>query len=55
MTIIGTSRFYYFTDYWHSDRDMCKTEEMLDGITEECLEISIGYQRMLKLEKLREI
>ena len=54
MNIIGVSEFYYFTDCWHSGRDMSKTEDIFDGITEECLEFSIGHQRKLKLEKLRE-
>ena len=53
MIIIGVSQFYYFTDYWHSNRDMTNTEDIFDGITEECLILSIGYQRKLKLENLR--
>ena len=55
MKIIGISMFYYFTDYWHYDRDMSNVEEIHDGITEECLEFSIVHQRKLKLEKLRTI
>jgi len=54
MTIIGVSRWYYFTDYWHSHYDLSRLDEIYDGITEECLEYSISHQRKLKLKNLRE-
>jgi len=53
MIIIAIDRFYYYTDYWDSDKDFTnKNNIYYDGITEECLEFSIKHIRKEKLKKL---
>lgn len=53
MIIIAIDRFYYYTDYWDSDKDFTNKDTIYyDGICEECLEFHIKHIRKEKLKKL---